>query len=259
MIDATSIDHARLLSAGRVSPDARWRMDQHVHDHWELIYFLSGRGRIDTPNGSLEASRGSLAVYPPGLPHAESADPANPEETIFVAVQMDANPPTGVHILIPDRDGDMGWLCTRVLAESRDGRAAGLAEIYTRALLTLVDRAWDRGTTVPHSIVDTAVQFLHGSIDRAIQLTDVAAAARVSEGHLSHLFQRQIGVSPMRYLLRLRMDRAAQLLCSTDLPISQIAEKIGFTDPLYFSRAVRRELGASPTRLRKAARQQLSP
>jgi AraC-like DNA-binding protein len=83
--------------------------------------------------------------------------------------------------------------------------------------------------------------------DSDLGLPDLAKAAHLSVDHLGRLFRAECGTSPMRYILRLRLNRARALLRRTDLSIKEVAHMTGFRDPLYFSRLFRREVGQAPS------------
>jgi len=63
-------------------------------------------------------------------------------------------------------------------------------------------------------------------------------------------FRRFVGRTVKQEMLRLRLDYARRLLCETSLPMSAIAEEVGFGDVYQFSRAFRRCTGTSPTAFR---------
>jgi AraC-like DNA-binding protein len=92
------------------------------------------------------------------------------------------------------------------------------------------------------------------AIDRDFaQPLDVAALARValvSPAHFSRTFRRTFGESPHRYLQRRRMERAMATLCTTDLPVTDIAFAVGFASLGTFSRTFRDIVGESPSTYR---------
>jgi len=69
---------------------------------------------------------------------------------------------------------------------------------------------------------------------------------------LYRAFQSEFGCSPGDYLTRYRIQRARELLRHSALPIGAVAASVGFQDPLYYSRAFRRETGESPSAWRSA-------
>ncbi|MDF2484219.1 MAG: AraC family transcriptional regulator, partial [Herbinix sp.] len=83
-------------------------------------------------------------------------------------------------------------------------------------------------------------------------LGSFAAMAHLSRSRFCHLFVELIGYSPYHYLQRIRMDKAKELLLLSNLQISEIAENIGLTDPLYFSRIFKKYYGLSPLKFRQS-------
>ena len=74
----------------------------------------------------------------------------------------------------------------------------------------------------------------------------LAREAGYTEAQFIRLFHRYFGDTPKQCLLTLRMDKAKLLLRSTDLPVSEVAFHVGYTDPLYFSRLFHRRTGYTP-------------
>lgn len=76
----------------------------------------------------------------------------------------------------------------------------------------------------------------------------------LSASHLSHLFKRITGKSPMEYLFACRLLAAKRMLATTTLAIGDIVESCGFSDDSNFSRAFRKRVGMSPSDFRKRYR-----
>ena len=64
--------------------------------------------------------------------------------------------------------------------------------------------------------------------------------------HYSDLFRRQTGYPPKDHFLRLKIQRACQLLDTTELRVVEVAEALGWSDAFYFSRCFRKIIGISP-------------
>jgi AraC-like DNA-binding protein len=86
----------------------------------------------------------------------------------------------------------------------------------------------------------------------AIQVVDMARAARLSPAHFSREFRRAFGESPHRYLLTRRLERAAALLRSTDRTVTDICLMVGLTSVGSFTTSFRRMFGITPTGYRAA-------
>jgi len=63
--------------------------------------------------------------------------------------------------------------------------------------------------------------------------------------------EKQIGITPMKYILSIRISNAQHLLETTSYHVNEIADIIGYDDPLYFSRLFRKQVGFSPSEYRR--------
>ncbi len=99
--------------------------------------------------------------------------------------------------------------------------------------------------------VRQAMAYLHEHYAEAISREDVARHVGMSDDYLTHCFRQEVGMTPIAYLNRYRVDQARHLLKNTSQSITDIALAIGFSDSGYFSRVFRREVGLSPEAFRK--------
>jgi two-component system response regulator YesN len=78
----------------------------------------------------------------------------------------------------------------------------------------------------------------------------MAKSFNISTGHLSNLFHEKTGESFSDYLNMIRLNKAKELLKTTDYKIYRIADELGFNDAYYFSSWFKKLVGASPTTYR---------
>jgi AraC-like DNA-binding protein len=83
------------------------------------------------------------------------------------------------------------------------------------------------------------------------RVADLAAGSGISATHLAELFTRDVGVPPHRYLLERRIERAAELLAGTDLPVTAVALEVGFGSGQHLARAFRSATGCTPRDYRR--------
>lgn len=96
-------------------------------------------------------------------------------------------------------------------------------------------------------IIDLALEFMAINFNKPdITLETIAEKVDLSPDYFGMLFKRHIGTSPINYLRKVRIEQAKVLLINTQLPIKEIAKKVGYDDPLYFSRVFRNVTGQSP-------------
>lgn len=121
-----------------------------------------------------------------------------------------------------------------------------LADFYI--LLSLIHRS------LCHALRPSENDF---SIDRLIceinsnymenwTVASMADFCKLSESYFSHTFKQRMGVPPMQFLNRLRIEKAKEFLTANSMSVSTVARLVGYDDPLYFSRVFRKTTGIAP-------------
>jgi transcriptional regulator GlxA family with amidase domain len=98
------------------------------------------------------------------------------------------------------------------------------------------------------------LQYIHRNFKKPISRTDMADHACVSERHLDRCFQQDMGLTPITYLNRYRLQQAKTLLEDGSHPIAHIAAAVGFSSVTQLGRAFRREYGISPSAYQRGER-----
>lgn len=102
-------------------------------------------------------------------------------------------------------------------------------------------------------LTNQVIRYLSTQYAEPISIENMADTLGYNRAYLSRIFKQQTGITPVTFLLKLRIDKAHLLLRERlELTIEQIAASVGFQDPLYFSKQFRRYYGQSPTAYREA-------
>ncbi len=101
--------------------------------------------------------------------------------------------------------------------------------------------------------VANAIRFVEDHYIRPIGLADIAQAAGLNPNYLCERFGQVTGMSPVKYLTRLRIEHAKGLLTTTALPVTEVALRSGFSDSSYFARVFGRHAGKTPKAFRSEA------
>lgn len=96
-------------------------------------------------------------------------------------------------------------------------------------------------------IIEKIDYFINTNLSQDINITELAVFLNYSNSHLSHVFNKELNTFFTNYLREKRIDKAKELLIETNLAIKTIGEKVGYSDPNYFSRVFKKTIGISPT------------
>ncbi len=99
-------------------------------------------------------------------------------------------------------------------------------------------------------VIASAVRIMTYNYDRALSIKDISDKFFLDASYFSRLFKKEMGMAPKKYLLRLRIQRASELLKNTDYKIGEISNAVGFDDPLYFSKMFYKATAQTPTEYR---------
>ncbi|WP_435924680.1 helix-turn-helix transcriptional regulator [Paenibacillus sp. DYY-L-2] len=97
-------------------------------------------------------------------------------------------------------------------------------------------------------------QFIDKNYTRNISLKEIAGALYVSQHYLSHLFKKDLGDSPVNYLINRRIEEAKRLLSETGAPVHEVAARVGYGNDKYFSMLFKKMTGTSPSAFREMER-----
>ncbi len=282
--------HGRwLFEAGRSPVSAnRHRLHgpdnpSHDHDFFELAVVVKGRGIHESQGGRQELRSGDAFLLRPGVWHAyrrcRSLDVYN---CCFAPGLL------GRELAWMREDpACAGLFWTGAMAQDRRGMIAlrlpprglrrcvahldAIAHARTRAqtvgsLTLLLGEVSQAAVSLPsefialHPAVARGTRLLESDPAAAWTLRGLAQQVRLNPAYLVRLFRRQVGLPPLAYLNRLRLERAAAMLLSTPDRVSDIAGAVGFPDANYFARRFRAHWGVTARvyRQRRDASQETS-
>ena len=104
------------------------------------------------------------------------------------------------------------------------------------------------------AIIRETIDYMKNNLDKTIRIEDFADLNKYSVSHFSKLFRLTTGMSPIQYFIHLKMQKACQLLYTEDSRVKQIAALLGYDDPYYFSRLLKKYMNNSPETYRKSVR-----
>jgi signal transduction histidine kinase/DNA-binding LacI/PurR family transcriptional regulator/DNA-binding response OmpR family regulator len=150
-------------------------------------------------------------------------------------------------------------LTRREMLRLNQGVAAVLGKgLFTgEEIVTRIESALTRSKRMGGEVqrlVQQAMAFIHEHYKEPISRADVANHLSINEQYLSRCFNKELGIGPMVYLSRYRIQRARRLLEMGNLSITQVAMEVGMSSQSYFSRVFQEELGITPSAYQRGVR-----
>ena len=239
------------------TPD--YAIRREMFPYYSIEYVMRGRGEVKLKNRNYPLQAGRLFSYGPGIPHHITGDTTEPLVKYFVdfagssAISLMHScglSPGRVSAVIPPNAlqslfDELIQIGLQVRRES--------SELCAKLLECLVLRV--AGARAPLEGSETLAYLTYLQCHRYIEnhslrlrtLEQIASECHVNNAYLCRLFQRYDNQSPYQYLLRLKMNRAAERLQQPGTLVKQVAMETGFTDPFHFSRVFTSIFGLSPT------------
>ena len=256
-----NLENVRLLYVTCAQYSAEWASAPHIHTCAELFFVTGGSGSMQIQQELLPAATGDMIFINAGVPHTERSQTEDPMEYVVLGVEgMETHSDPGGYGIIHGFAGlrQVSACLDILLQEVSSGQTVdgAMCQYLVRVLLLLLIRQ-QQSVLLPVSSIPKASRecamvrrYIDHRFKENITLDQLAAAAHLNKFYLSHSFQREYGVSPIRYLMLRRIQESRFLLSETDHSLSHIAQVLGFSSPSYFSQCFRRIEGVSPKEYR---------
>ncbi|WP_406047846.1 AraC family transcriptional regulator [Kribbella sp. NBC_00889] len=252
-----------LVHAGEQWVPEQFLIEPHQHPMWEIYLQLHGVTRWVADDASYLLQPGHLFAVPPGLVHHLAGRSGN-HHFYFAAIDLDPVvrrqpaltlgwPTTVVHREAGEVAHAFAQL-VRELTTRYEYNDTGLALAVDHLVLS-VARAM-APTAAPqlamHPAVRTVKRLLEQEFHEHWTLRRLADRVGLAPSYLAELFADHLGQPPHRYLNERRIDRARQLLESSDLTITALALSLGFSSSQHFARVFRQLTNTTPSAYRSA-------
>jgi LacI family transcriptional regulator len=179
-------------------------------------------------------------------------DVALPDDIAVVGVDNDevlcnlSNPP--LSSVAPNAER-IGYEAAALLSRMMAGARISSKEIYIKPRGVVLRRSTEV-LAIEDKPTTAATRFIREHACEGIDVSDVLQAVPMSRSTLDRRFRENLGYSPKDEILRVRLNRAKQLLAETELPLTLIAEKVGLEHVEHFSRIFKNRVGMTPSAFR---------
>lgn len=274
------LPYVRYIGAAKLPPGGKYR---NIHAGFEICYVDSGHGEFQQGKKiRYKFKKGDILFIKPGKRFVIQAD-SEEVTSCFLGINL-INPRKATRALnaeatqfsilekicvqyhqkpLKDRM-NIGLLLKKLVKEINEKRSGYLllAKGYCLECLSLLARfIQDKGVGRDgnlsgrnYKIVEKTVKFIEGNYSKKLSLKDMAGNVFLSPYHFSRIFKACASYPPIRYLNMRRVAKAKELLADENLTFADIAGRVGFNDPFYFSAMFKRLEGMSPLQYKKLLR-----
>ncbi len=251
----------------------------HKHEHLELCYIQSGRGRHKLSGRIYETREGDLILINAGESHQSMVSggegPMVEFYVGFTDIRMEGLAPN--HLPMPEggpvlhTSGEMKMklsrLCIYMEAEKEMCRLGRyfMMKTYAIQMILLFVRAQEQpsrqgalGQCSFESVnrkylVEKIMDFLEEHFSEKISLDQIAGNMYLSPFYISKIFKAETGDTPIHYLIDIRLEKARELLVSAPaLSVQEVAARVGYDDAYHFSKLFKKKFGIAPSAVRKS-------
>ncbi len=124
-------------------------------------------------------------------------------------------------------------------------------EYAYRDLIQAVTSTKSKREDISNYVIKKAISYIRENYQTGLTLDEVASVLEITPEYLSTLFNREVGINFSTFLKQFRMSHAKRLLKGSNMKIYEIAGAVGYSDPKYFQRVFKEEIGVSPGEYRQ--------
>lgn len=260
------------VSKGKMSRDSRY----HDHDFTEITYILSGKGQYFVEGNTYDVQAGDLILCNAGVHHRNIVtNPKEPTVEFFVGFtdyhfrDMPKNQivlKENCYLMHTDTElrQNLSKHCYAMLAENEANQVGKYfmlkAHLIQFLLLLLRQEAepqpmqdgYNFDTHYKSYAVNQIVDYLDSHYNEKISLDRIAQNMYLSPVYVSKIFKEETGESPINYLIKIRLEKAKDMLCTPHPEsIKKIANDVGYEDAYHFSKLFKKYYGVSPLHYKK--------
>lgn len=230
---------------------------------YQLLYIAHGKGHFFFNGKETIVTKGNMILFRPGEPQVYyyySVDKTEVYWVHFTGSEVERyldhyELPNDKNVFFTGISPDYQWLYNQIIQELQLKREnyEELLRILLRYVLLMINRFIKEDHTQGSDTfneIERATHYFNENYNKDISIKQYAEEHLMSKNWFINCFKKIMKITPMQYILQLRISTAKNLLESSNKNISEIADAIGYDNPLYFSRLFTKYVGVSPKEYR---------
>lgn len=239
-----------------------------ILQEYQINYITEGYGTFETSTDQFQVVPGSMLILRPGMWHRYKPDPNTGWNEHYIGFNgefcsklfQEGFFQTGKPVLYVGFQENILKLFFEIIQQVKDEKTGhqqvcGANTILMLSkILSVVRNQEFAGKTIERKI-RKACLFFRENLNTNVNIEELAEELNVGYSYFRQMFRKYTGISPTQYHLSLRIQKAKDLLISTDQSFKEIAIDLGFESYFYFSRIFKDKTGKSPMEFRKEHQQ----
>ena len=224
-----------------------------------LIYTLKGSGIAHVGKEKILCRSGSILITPKDEPYCYKVDPEAgyweycwiEYDGQWVRPAWDLMGLTGIHHIPDCLNAEPLIMELFSSVKKNEDRALHVSAGILWKLLAVAEDTLKTNTSYASYTfrkIEQVKQFMHNNLSKPISVKCLAQKAGLSQFHFSRLFNKHVGMPPMKYLRRRRMAKAQELLHRNEKTVSDVGEEVGYPVVQHFTSVFKKEVGLTPGR-----------
>lgn len=264
--------------------DGQWSKGLSIHETFEMVYIKSGEGTFDIGEQRVQVGSNDIVIIKPHQHHKLSVPSDNgcdfivlyfkfmnqsnhamSETSLEDFINFVSSKESGAFIKLKvSQKNDIIVLLNRILREKAGDQLGSdlLNYLMLMELFVLISRAlkaeWENSiknkSPKIKELMQSAIRFVHNNYEREISITDIAKYVFLSPSYFTRAFKENTGLSPMQYLLNVRIKRACELLLESDMKAGEIAHSVGFSNQQRFNDMFKKQMKMTPMQYRNTSK-----
>lgn len=253
-----NLERAHLLQC-----DENWKSSGSVPPFGSIGLILEGEGTMRINDLEIHPSRGQLYLLPARTTQVFFTNPKHPYRKYYCHFELTCHScdlfdfiklPFCVDAKDFDAAAALFQKMIRICNDSSILSTVIAKQTVLELLVYYMECCPQRSISLIENKADTplnnAIAFAEAHPDQSVTVQKMAEIAGYHPSHFTKLFQKRLGITPMQFIIRKKTEQAIELLTDTSLPISSIAEALGYASQFYFSSFFKKQIGMTPSEYR---------
>lgn len=261
--------------------DRNWSMEPNRHDFYEMVYMKKGNAVFEVSGQAAPIGPNDIIIIKPHQSHkfvvksevncefivlyfkftgqmGDEHSDVSLEDFLNFVRGKESGPFIALKV---SQKNEIITILNRILRERENADIGSefLNHLLIMELFVLISRVlkmeWENSiknkSPKLKELIEVSVKYINNNFERDISLGDIAHYVFLSPSYFIRAFKEEMGISPINYLLKVRIQRAKELLEETDHKISDIALSVGFSNQQRFNEIFKKYVKITPLQYRK--------